>query len=442
MLFAFEARSQFHWQVSHSDFDGKNYYIFNSLSCLENNCVVAGSIVDGETYQTSLTLWNSADGGVSWVPVNAGVPATELATRRRFTDIHHIHERNIIAVGDSGLMIRSIDNGATWMHQSYGSSGDIKRVHFIDSLTGILIAYSGIQLLSPVMIHTTLDGGKTWNHPNFTALSKDRPGDFAQCQSYGGQRFSAFRGNGPLYITNDNWQTVDSVEIKLEGLADPENYGLGDCMIAGDTIIAFGNYRPNGDFLNSQGLFIRSIDGGGHWSPPMIFKQFGSIRGITDIRRDTIFATGTSTGYILRSIDKGASWQLDTLILDTSYAVSWMPDIAITSSGEPVAIAVKEAKQNVPSILVKRKFFPSSVKTLASNNFNVYPNPASVSVNFETEEGQYRIVDVLGKLVAQFSQSSAGMMTINCSSYSNGIYSIFRKHNGQQSRYAQFVVFH
>jgi hypothetical protein len=67
---------------------------------------------------------------------------------------------------------------------------------------------------------------------------------------------------------------------------------------------------------------------------------------------------------------------------------------------------------------------------LQQADWQVYPNPAQDDITIENVHEQVRIMDVIGHVVFQFSQSSE-KMKINTSAWSNGVYFI---QNGEEVR--------
>lgn len=440
-------RAQFLWEVTHTDFDQRDYYIFNVLSCLDEHCIVGGSVVDGITYQTLPTFWSSNDAGSSWSRIGSGLSANDLSDRRSFTDIQYIDRShlNIVAVGDFGFILRTSNGGITWDSLSFGNNGVIRSVHFFDSLSAILLSYEGAFSTSAA-IFTTSDGGVTWLRSAFKTFNDELPGDFIQCRSYGRGKSKVLKsGNGPIYTTNDNWNSIDSTGPIINGVGDPENYSIVNCKFTeGDTIVAFGEYRPNGNFLNSKGLITRTTNSGFSWESPVIFPEFGRISTMTSLNRDTVFAAGEGQNIFLLSTDRGVTWKVDTLKLDTPYTTLWCSGIEV-SSGKPVAIFADQTKENIPSILVRGKSSPAFVGLTEINEMQVFPNPASTHVNLMSpyEDIIYRIFDPLGRMVGELKQHSRqATVSIDCSKFANGIYNVFVERDGSPFGSIQFIVSH
>jgi len=61
----------------------------------------------------------------------------------------------VVAVGDSGTIIRSIDGGVTWIAQSTGTTDNLGGISLTDANTGTVVGENGTIL-------RTTDGGLTW----------------------------------------------------------------------------------------------------------------------------------------------------------------------------------------------------------------------------------------------------------------------------------------
>lgn len=134
--------------------------------------------------------------------------------------------------------------------------GNIRDVHFFDSLKAIAVTYPGT-------IYTTTDGGSTWNL-QFAALNNDQP----------------------LYqilFTDDN-----------------TGYVVG------------GSNSSHGSVI-SGGIILKTIDGGYSWSQVYKTKSSEILSISTDKSGNLFVISNDSKGRILRSTNAGVSWsQVDS----------------------------------------------------------------------------------------------------------------------------------
>ncbi len=65
--FAASARAQLTWHVIHTDEDSQTQFYFGSISCSGNNCTVGAVLIDLTSDQWTPVLYESTDGGVTWI---------------------------------------------------------------------------------------------------------------------------------------------------------------------------------------------------------------------------------------------------------------------------------------------------------------------------------------------------------------------------------------
>jgi photosystem II stability/assembly factor-like uncharacterized protein len=95
-------------------------------------------------------IFRTTDGGRSWSSAStAGVTENILDIAR-----HH-DPQHLWAVGPRGIMLRSLDDGATWQDRSLGKDITLNAVTFVDDKEGWVVGEFG------TILHTE-DGGETW----------------------------------------------------------------------------------------------------------------------------------------------------------------------------------------------------------------------------------------------------------------------------------------
>src|ERR1700687_136600 len=71
---------------------------------------------------------------------------------------------SLVAVGDSGTIVRSDDGGKTWTTQCSGTTDDLQGVSFVNAQTGWAVGSHrvfGTDRYTQTILHT-IDGGDTW----------------------------------------------------------------------------------------------------------------------------------------------------------------------------------------------------------------------------------------------------------------------------------------
>ena len=423
-------RAQYNWHVAHSDQILDTQFAFRSVSCSGNNCTVGAIKVDFSPFQLQGLFYQSTDGGKSWYTQIPKVNFPANFFNIGFTKIQRIDSLNIVAISDSGLVLRSFDAGNTWERQICPTSYLLTDVHFSDPMTGIITAAGASN-----NVFLTSDGGKDWSISHFSDPF------LAQCHSYGNGKFRILKyAFGPIYTTYDSFENVDSTSLIFDSLTVPRWYAyiVTYCTFGGgDTILAYGRFAQKDtlDAYDGNGLIIRSLDGGKHWEKPFTFPNiyFTQIEYTTDMNRDTVIAVGHSANHILLSTDRGASWKVDSLVIDTSYSADWPGGIAMTSDAHLIASFSPSPLLNGQSVLIRGEISKANVYDMIAYETHVYPNPAAgiVTVSSIDVSRQVFVYDLLGREVLKGTLSTSGNITFDLTSFPPSLYTIILNHNGK-----------
>ncbi len=422
LAFGSPARGQWVWQDTHGPSDQDTEYVFNSVSCSGYNCTAVGFSSSPFTNLEHLLLLRSNDGGMSWAEQPSGQPDQQYAFQNSWVSlVDQIDSLNVVAVGDSGLILRTTNAGQTWIQQlGLKTMARPNEISFSDSLNGIIVG-SG-----PTMI-TTSDGGKHWDSiPNFTDEF------LSSCHCFGKGQFAALKyAYGHLFKTSDNWSTIDSVSI-------PDLAGTGAVFstirFAGeDTIIAFGTVSGN----NPAPLIERTTDGGAHWAIALD-SAAGIYQGIScmsEIGHDTILAGSfVALDKYLMSTDNGVSWSIDSLIFqhssdtqaDYARAISRLPN------GSFVAVFALLDLGEEGGYLLRSTTANASVESYVPiiSNSQIYPSPATTSVTITTfgAGSTVHLLDILGREVLHEVVPANGQLTLDVSPLPPGTYYVSEGH--------------
>jgi photosystem II stability/assembly factor-like uncharacterized protein len=429
--------AQFSWHVTHDHNDSAYFYCFSAISCSGNYCTAAGWLADiNSKAPGSIMFWHSTDGGNTWKMQNPGLPKFTVPFPGDFLPskyvrvIQQIDSLNFVAICDSGLIIRTFNGGITWEVQDCHLEGFLTNIHFSDPMTGILTASDPFRGFNRIFI--TTNGGRTWDTTGFM-ISTFLGAKLSNCFSFGNQEFRVFASlSGTVYTTTDNWRTVDSTKPLLDSLAITErNLYFNGCNLTGeDVLILYGLDVNNGGFVQ------RSTDGGAHWEPRIFFPgdDMGNISMMSSLDHDTVLAAGlTNTRKILRSTNHGATWSIDSLVVDINFRLRTCLGLAMTSSGYPIGIFSYDNFEGVDAILASGKPAKSHVERLQFPlRGYLFPNPAKDVLNIDPVKhlGTIYIKDLFGRDAIRPFPSPGYIFPVDISRLYSGMYDILIDFSG------------
>lgn len=227
-------------------------------------------------------------GTVWWVcalTVLAGVhrtPAAESPSPRVLLLDAAVIDRDIVAVGEIGTVLRSPDSGQSWTSVPPTTKATLTGVSFAPgSRRGWAVGHDALIL-------ATEDGGKTWSKA-WQGESLDA--SFLDVCALSTDHVIAVGAYGLYLETRDAGRTWTARLILEEDmhLNRISRGPTGALYIAGE-----------------RGTLLRSTDHGGTWKP-IDSPYDGSFYGILPLGPDTLLAYGLR-GRVFRSVDNGASW--------------------------------------------------------------------------------------------------------------------------------------
>jgi photosystem II stability/assembly factor-like uncharacterized protein len=267
-----------------------------AISCSdERNCTLAGYIADSSSgYYLNHLIERSTDGGNTWFEQQTGLPTIGLIENIKLKSVYAIDSLNIVAVGDSGLIIRTTDAGTTWIRQGKPLNISLLSVSFSDPNHGIAVGYSST-------ICITDDGGKTWNVKQNLTSSAFR---FAIAFPNGCYYVFDFFDMHIYHTFNDgkNW---DTIKIVTPALSDGLFAVVYDAHFF-DSLkgIAVGIHEnPDGSY---RSMALKTTDGGSTWIQLLDSTNPSHVGlGCVDFADSLFGIAGTSGSYILITRDGG-----------------------------------------------------------------------------------------------------------------------------------------
>lgn len=432
-----DVKSQLKWNILQTDEMDSTQYIFRSIDCSGNNCTAGLTTVKRGTSKWIAIFYQSTDGGETWFSQSPDIEFPGDFPNKGFIKIQRIDSLNIVAINEK-FVIRTFDAGNTWTKTDNPSQNPLMDVHFSDPLTGILAAGDSIYLTS--------DGGDHWEAPSFKSTY------LWICHSYGNGKYRLIRTHtGEVFTTLDNFLSVDSTTSIFDSLLDKHWNGkiIAGCTFGnGDTILAYGTAAREGidyDTLPGHNLMIRTTNGGKQWEKPYIIFSgiLGGMMYTTPITRDTVIATGQSRNRIFQSFDRGATWKMDSLPLDTAYFAFHPQGLAMTGDGSLLGSFTFSPWRPGPSIFVRGKWLQNSgVYQLIAYKTRVFPNPATTSVSIVSPlvSSPVYMYDIMGREIMRSRLSDEGKLDVDLTNIPNGTYPVSLDYAGRKILVDKIVV--
>ena len=204
--------------------------------------------------------------------------------------------RGIVAVGEGGIIVRSSDNGRSWVQANVPVSVTLTAVTFPTAQRGWAVGHSGVIL-------ATSDGGATWRRQaaGIEADSGDPFLDVYFSDQSNGYAVGAF---GLIVHTRDGGETWVPWQSHVPNADSNHLYGIAS---AGSTLYIVGE----------RGAIYSSIDGGDSFVSAKSPYE-GSFFGVSAIREGEVLVYGLR-GHILRMHDSGKGWTE----LKTGIDIAW-----------------------------------------------------------------------------------------------------------------------
>jgi len=232
-------------------------------------------------------VWNFETGGV-WIAEASGTQADLYSVC--FQD-----DKTGIAVGDSGITLRTEDSGLSWQKMISPAQKHALYDVCLDDM-----GYAWAVGDSGTVIHSA-DAGIHWTLSNFSFQGQLRAVFFISPDSgwIAGSDLSVSGRQAVLFSTTDGGETWS--EIKLYS-----HPGLNDIYFF-DAL--------NGIAIGDHGLILGTEDGGINWNR-RICPEESSLRSMHFADRNSGYAAGND-GVILKTDDSGRSWRIFSYATDS-----------------------------------------------------------------------------------------------------------------------------
>jgi photosystem II stability/assembly factor-like uncharacterized protein len=256
----------------------------------------------GWATDTASRLWNTRDGGRTWAPVDT------TSTSERLVSISFASMRVGWAVTPSGTLLRTEDGGVTWS-AGLGRS-EVREVEFNDARNGWAVGAQGLVL------HTT-DGGKSWvtTHipgrrnliavrffaPDSGIIVDDRRMIWRLRKTDGSVTgWVSTEVAGQEAIETGGFASLPDASADFERLRT----AAGEVVALQDGVYYMG--ESNVVVVLPEGNVKQSHDNGETWidDEPATRARLRSL----SVGGDSTWWGVSSSGAVLKSLDKGASW--------------------------------------------------------------------------------------------------------------------------------------
>ena len=272
-----------HWTRQSVQRAARPWWVFYDVQALSVRQAWIGGQTDAVGYPSPDGLLRTADGGVTWKRVKAGLGG---AVRRVFFS----SPGSGWIMGEEGAIMHTSDGGAHWRRRpSPASDGSLQDLAFADSRNGWAVSRTWIP--SSGTVYRTTDGGAHW------ASQRKTSNDLAWVQALTRSKVVVGGAGGFLSRTADGGTTWRSKTRVAAGLA-------GDLHA-----LQFIN-ATTGWAAGTSGEIIKTTDGGRNW----MAQASSTTQAVNDVDFvDPVNGWAVAdAGVIVHTADGGATWAPQT----------------------------------------------------------------------------------------------------------------------------------
>jgi photosystem II stability/assembly factor-like uncharacterized protein len=298
------------WEVIDRRYDipeGFTDSYYNKIKCADSlNCMIWTDLFGAGGYYIRRTT----DGGRTWKNVFMDSAYSNSANDFKYVpkinEIAYPDEHLFIAVGDSGLILRTTDKGENWEKFSIGKNNKLKRLRMLDEKYGIMTTGIYPLPIKTVYMLETTDGGLTWNKMN---MPNDNKIGFEDIDLVNRDLIAAiiwYLDPIPkkyLLWIHKNWESWDTLNI-------PQNTFFLDFINENMGWMSGGYSNSNNYALTTQEIYYTG-DGGESWQEQRNKRFNGFV--VRDIKfwDENFGITSSGLGLALITTDGGTNWQED-----------------------------------------------------------------------------------------------------------------------------------
>lgn len=222
--------------------------------------------------------------------VHAQFQICNSSTSKSLYDVYFFDANTGLAVGDSGVIVRSVDGGLNWTTVMADDSVSFTKVKFFDSLTGIAVGSD---------IYKTVDAGLNWTRVPFDNSS------FYDVEILNSTTCVISGNPTGLIKSTDRCLTFDTL-VSQGGGQGQEEFGLLSFV---DDQIGYACPIWGGFSNHTQ----KTTDGGITWNVIMDTNSFANptvMEALNFISEDIGFKGGWYNSHLEKSISGGYNWEI------------------------------------------------------------------------------------------------------------------------------------
>lgn len=246
-------------------------------------------------------ILHTSDNGEMWSKI-------DLKLNRALYDIEFVAESGWI-VGEGGLILQTIDGGKTWTEQESDTKNSLMKVAFLNDRQGVIVGDAGTVLW-------TENGGSIWHHSLLEWMAI-LPESLLERGIFSVNLYDVF-----FVDEKHGWIAGDSGIV----LFSPDGGINWDVLRIGafpPLYSLFFRSPLEGWAVGSGGMLICTKDGGGTWQE----RNVGAGASLYRIKMEGAYGIAIGdVGTVLLTVDKGEKWKI--VDLDLPHPVPWLLDVA------------------------------------------------------------------------------------------------------------------
>ncbi len=345
-------------------------------------------------------IMKTTDNGVTWVEQSSNISNILFGAS--------FNSGISLAAGENGVILRSIDNGENWQPILPGTTENLNDIEIVGSKAAVC-GNNGT-------IYYSADYGENWTVTNSNTTNNLYDIKFINAET------GFITGDlGTLLKTTDGGISWQSIEISFTNA----KFNSIEAIDADNLII-----------IGDAGKIFLSNDGGSSWYGPNGFMYEANLNDVVFFNSNEGVIAGDN-GLLLRTNDGGMSWtQADTYFSGDLYdlkAVSFYDaNNGISVGGNGIEVYTTNGGVSwTDTAPIKGLFLTNSTKKSVLQLSQNYPNPFNPSTKIKYDlpfnaNVTLKVYDIAGRevasLVTAYQNSGAYSVNFDASSLSSGVY--------------------